>query len=255
MKRNMDFFGTPERKSTMPRVQCHVDGISISGVGSMRISNIPESLCKMANLLVILSQKASSILFCGFTLGAVRVKGDCLDPGNLKGYSNLYLNHTHQEAFLWIKYANAFDAKLPSECNFSVAEQQPGNYLFSGCACSSGLNIYNAFLYGQNMTLESINCIEQYLQCSTPFFGNVLGVTLGGLGLLLCVCTCLTSGRKIYQRFNKIYQRCNRRHEETPLLINPEPKLESLNPVIMDSEDENANRQQPQNNSWCCFRR
>ena len=39
MKKGIDFFGTSKRR---PRVQCHVDGISIPGIGSMRLSNILE---------------------------------------------------------------------------------------------------------------------------------------------------------------------------------------------------------------------
>src|SRR5271170_7768974 len=107
MKKGMDFFGTPKRR---PRVQCYVDGISIPGVGSMRLSNIPKNLWNMGNLLLTLGKKTHSVLFYGFVQCAVSVmgRGDCQDPGG-SAKENLYLNYTQGDAFLWIRYYKTID--------------------------------------------------------------------------------------------------------------------------------------------------
>src|ERR1700722_6860564 len=175
MKIGMDFFGTPRRRA---RVQCYVDGISIPGVGSMRLSNIPKNLWNMSNLLLTFGKKAHSILFYGFTLSAVDVKGDCQDPGTM-AKENLYLNYTRGDAFLWIKYFKTVDLIFQNNtCNFSIAEKQPGNYIFNGCVCTIGSTqyqtSYNTFLYGQNITAELLHCIEEQLQCSTSSFGKLI---------------------------------------------------------------------------------
>src|ERR1700734_3676973 len=100
MKKGMDFFGTPSRR---PRVQCHMDGISIPGVGSIRLSNIPKNLWNMGNLLLTFSKKTHSVLFYGLAQCAMSVMGDCQAPGTM-GEENLYLNYTQEDAFLWINY-------------------------------------------------------------------------------------------------------------------------------------------------------
>jgi hypothetical protein len=266
MKRGTHFFGAFERKSKIPRIQCHVDGISIPGVGSMRLSNLPNNLCKMGNLLVSLGQKASSILFYGFTLGAISVRGNnsleptCREPAGWIGkWYNLYLNYSQQpNAFLLIKYESDINPKFPNECNFLVAEKQPGDYIFSGCACfSNDASSYGVFLYEQGLAMEPINCIENNLRCSMSSFAIMVTViTVGTIigGGLFC-CLCYHYGPAVYQRFRDL----NPRHEEIPLLINSERKRELLNPVFIDDEDQDAHQDQlkqpPQNSNWFCFRR
>ncbi len=39
MKRSINFFGTTEKPT---RVRCHVDGISIPGIGSLRLGIYPK---------------------------------------------------------------------------------------------------------------------------------------------------------------------------------------------------------------------
>lgn len=71
MKRSINFFGIAEKK---PRVKCHVDGISIPGIGSLRLSNIPKNLYSMANLLLTMGKKAHSVLFYSFAMGIISTK-------------------------------------------------------------------------------------------------------------------------------------------------------------------------------------
>src|ERR1700734_320587 len=116
MKRGMDFFGTPRRK---PRVQCHVEGISIPGIGSMRLSNIPKNVLEMSNLLLILGKKAHAILFYGFLSGAMSAQVDACALPPLSSPIDIYLKHSEKNVFLWAKSAWGDELKqaLNNTCN------------------------------------------------------------------------------------------------------------------------------------------
>ena len=256
MKRSMDFFRVPKKN---PRVQCYVDGISIPGVGSMRLSNIPKNLWNMSNLLLTLGKKAHSILFYGFALCAVGVKGDCeSDPGIIEGRENLYLNYTQGDSFLWIRYTKLVDLIfLNNTCNFSVAERQSGNYTFSGCACSckdsEGKQYYRASLFGQNLTVELVNCVQEQLKCPTSFIGYIF------ILFFFCLIPCASSNKTHVdiKPIKKLFAILNRRNEEKSLLNSTELlDLESrplLNPILADEDP--PVEPPAENNRWCCFRR
>ena len=78
------------------------------------------------------------------------------------------------------------------------------------------------FFYGQNITAELINCIEEQLQCNTSSFGIImLAVIFAGT-----VIVCFFGGRfcmplfiekfcpLIEEKFSGLIQRLNPRNEE-----------------------------------------
>ena len=249
MKRGMDFFGTPKRRL---RVQCHVDGVSIPGVGSMRLSNIPNNLWNMSNLLLTFGKKFPSVLFYTFSLCAMDVRGDdCQEPGSTLKETNLYLNYTQGDAFLWIKSKGFIDLIFTNNaCDFLIAEKQPGNYIFNGCACTSTSlfkTSYDAFLYGQNITAKLINCIEEQLQCKpSPLGFEIIGGAMIGGTFLCCCCIYI---------FNRRIQEVNRRNEEK-ILLNSETPLDLKQPLFNSILDKDPPTELPtENNHWCCFHR
>ena len=58
----------------LPRVKCYSDGISINGLGSIRLSNVPKNLCYIAQCLATLGKKAPSILLTGLAFLSMKVK-------------------------------------------------------------------------------------------------------------------------------------------------------------------------------------
>ena len=261
MKRGMDFFGTPKRRL---RVQCHVDGISIPGVGSMRLSNLPKNLWKIGNLLLTLGQKPA--LFYGFIVGIVSIRGDdqCGATDKLS-YSNIYMNHSQKNSFVWIQYDPAWIdlGVINGLCNFSIAEEQPVTYERIGCFCSvtAGyrgpvpLDVMSILFFGDKVTNESANCIGNFLKngCLSGS-DSVLLVIMeallgGGAAVVFLIGACLYW---FYKKTAETASDINHRPEETALL-NPvnslELKQQSPNPLLGEDPE-----QPPENNSsWCRF--
>lgn len=252
MRKGMDFFGTPRRKT---RVQCHVDGISIPGVGSLRLSNIPKNLYSMANLLLTMGKKAYSVLFYSFALGIISTKANNCELYSGGTISDVYLNHSQENAFLWIQYNTYIYlwSAINNTCNFSLSGKQAGNYEQIGCVCETSTPIpaWKIKLYGQNVTLESVNCIKDFLNgnCNqlTPYLWTVIISIAGGLSLCLGCSGCLAWYNrqrpqeipliphlenqlefKEEPRRNCISRLfCRQKFEEIPLVLHPEDEPES----------------------------
>lgn len=223
MKGSVNFFGTTKKKS---RVKCHLDGISISGVGSLRLSNIPKNLCSVGNLLLTMGKKAHSIFFYSFALSVVNTKADdCTLYETIGKTAYVYLNNSQKNAFLWIQYNAVFYAwnAINNTCNFTLADKQPGSYEQLDCLCPIGSD-RKIKLYGQNITLESIQCIEGFLNrnCDKLTTGQTIAIIVltpvAASFLLYCISPCiiLLNKRKPEQDLPSLYPEEQLEIEEEP---------------------------------------
>ncbi len=86
-----------------------------------------------------MGKKAHSVLFYSFALSVINTKADdCVLYDSAGKISDVYLNHSQKNAFLWIQYNSFVYAwrAINNTCNFSLADKQAGNYEQIGCACS-----------------------------------------------------------------------------------------------------------------------
>ena len=233
------------------------NGISIPGVGSMRFSNFSKNLSAISNWIMMFGKQANSFLFYSLILGVTAVKEDFCQEPNKGSFNDMYLNYTELNGSLWVKYKYLFNVAIPNNtCNFSIAEKQPGNYNFTGCACLSKTNISttaNAFLYAQNLTEVAIQCIENYLKKCQPSSDQIYQIVII-YGLAIAIPLGIAA-LAIYFKVNPIYFKVNHRSEETKILLNSRviPEAIRFNPII-DEEDQYL-PEPPQNSGLCCFRR
>ena len=175
MKRSVHFFGAPESKSKMPRVQCHVDGISIPGVGSMRLSNTTKNLRYMVQCLTSLGKKAPVLLFSSFVffIKKIQAQNDC-PTSPFASLTDVYLNHSEGNAFLLVQHDKdtSFTSALNNTCGFFLATKQSDSYNQLGCACAwqfcggippSSATFYDVILSAQNITDPLKKCMEDFL--------------------------------------------------------------------------------------------
>ena len=275
MKIGIDFFGTPRRKS---RVQCHMDGISIPGVGSMRLSNIPNNLWGICGWLFTLGNK----LNYGLILSTHIVKAENCELDNIFGSpTDIYLKNSKGNTSLWVQntFGDELKQALNNTCDLFLENKQPGSYDQIACLCPAPLcqkdlciTVYSAILYGKNVSDELANCVKDFIsnfcKSKNPSPIEWLIGFATGIGIVCCVIpSCIyiyISIRDTYNRRREGFFRCcyeffariNLRGEEPSLSnqANQQPENYLVNPIIDDIIE--VSEQKTENNStWCCFGR
>lgn len=178
-----------EKFSFFSKPQLHRDGFSIPGIGSIRLSNMPKNLNSIAQYLTLL-----------VPLSFLKVSADNCEENSAFSYSNIYLNHTTNKAFLYLKVAvDLSESWINNTCNFTLAAKQPGDYLLQDCACSSkesteeGPYYYNnALILGQNVTQEMVDCIKDFLNNFCNHKSSTLPVSII-IGIFILACGCWIS--------------------------------------------------------------
>ena len=253
MKQGMQFFRESKPRA---RVQCHVDGVTIPGLGSLRLSNIPKNLLNMVQ----------SLLCYGIALSVVTVQADdCQSSLNsTQNYLNLFFNNLQNTSSLWFQYDPAY-VSTPSNaiCNLSLTEQKLGNYSLLDCFCPTtelGKQVNRIILYGYNLPNESANCLFNLISNYCIQSNNNNGAFSPRFILLVVpVVCCLWISTFVYGAWGgrEFCYRLNRRHEEKePLfLISDDSKLIPKSNSILENDYLDQQEPQAENRSWCCLGR
>lgn len=225
------------------RVQCHVDGISITGVGSLRLSNIPKSLLQMGNLFLALGKNAHTALFYSYALFAGSAKADDCAFLNIGTTSDIYLTHSERNTFLLVHHDKdaSFSSALNNTCGFFMENKQPGSYSHLDCACENEIchgpppvctTYYHVSLSAQNITDSLKKCIEDFINnyCDNEYKTSNRGVGLAVLGIVGGVIACMI-GYACISRIREANRERSARFLE-------QVQIQMLNPVL--NEDSTA---------------
>lgn len=158
----------------------HMDGVSVDGLFSLRISNISTNLRWMGETLNLLGKNPTVAIWSSVAFlfnQSVRVTG-CEEL--LGNYSTQYLDRLMGEGSLSVSYSDQWN-RLPSfdplSCNLTFGNLLPGLYQDLACLCPTNFSLqdivyqgYQLILSGQNITISELTCMENLLtvNCDSP---------------------------------------------------------------------------------------
>ena len=248
MKQGMRFFRESKPRA---RVQCHVDGVTIPGLGSLRLSNIPKNLLNMAQ----------SLLCYGIALSVVTVQGDdCQSSVNsTQNYLNLFFNNLQNTSSLWFQY-DPTHVLTPSNtiCNLSLAEQKLENYSLLDCFCPAtelGKQVNQIILYGYNLSNESVNCLFTLIDnnCTQSNNNTASRNYYAFIFLAIPIILCLWASVPMLP----VIRELDIREEEKNIIVSSinESKLTLMPNPILDNYNPDQQETQNKNRRCCCFGR
>jgi hypothetical protein len=151
----------PAAKSRGPRIRWHADGLTVDGVTSLRLNNIPKNLRTMAQSFSALGNKTRLVAL--WALSQISKAKACIAFDD-DTYATLYLNHTSGDGFLAVKYTAGNLPLLNNPCHFTSAQPQRGLYELLACPCQNvSTNASAVTLYGQNLNQSWLDCMETFL--------------------------------------------------------------------------------------------
>jgi hypothetical protein len=93
MKLFTEFFAEKKENISRYRVKYHLDGISIQGLGSLRVSNISNNLQFLVHNITILGKKVPAFLFSTVAVFANNIQACEVNPH----YSSVFLSNDEKK--------------------------------------------------------------------------------------------------------------------------------------------------------------
>lgn len=231
------------------RINFHLDGFSLQGGYSFRISHIPKNKVYAAQFLNNLCQKTPILLLITFMdlLSKVNAQETC--DNNISAISfpqtltNVYMKQLSNASFLLVQHNRdeSFTALLNNTCGFFFTDRQPVLYNRLVCGPSDVmcfvdvtlhcliLPICRINLFGNNVAEESLRCLNSSLTnyCNINVTNSLEIGLLATVAVLSCFgvycyltrCQCQIRGslERFQTRIREISERINRRRDERPI--------------------------------------
>lgn len=180
---------------------------------SMTLSNLPKNLVLTLSWLIGAGKKTTLLIgSCFFylikTANAEATCGLLIDSK----ISQVYLSHPVNNAHLFLQHnkGTTLTTALNNTCGFIISDQKADFYKWLGCFCREH-NQYGVILSGQNVEIELLKCIENFLEnfCSAlneinPTDPSFLTATALVCCFMIIVC-CIVVWPYPCPDFNAIY--------------------------------------------------
>lgn len=172
MKSFTQFFQEKKTDALEYKIKCHIDGISIDGIGSIRVSNISKNLLSLMNSMATLGKNLPTFLLSACNVLVYKTQACDLNPHSSFA---VYLSNLESKNSILVRHnrGNSFSQSLNNTCSFFISNQQSGTYQQAGCYCPSGFpydfgGVYDMVLSAKNVSDEKVGCVNTFLQAVCP---------------------------------------------------------------------------------------
>ncbi len=225
--KTFDFFKS--RLSLISKIRLHKDGFSLPDYFSLRLSNIPDNLNSLFQMLTAFEGK----LFLGILFRLLQdVSADTCHEFE-KDTSDIFLTQENKNSNLWIQHTKSTNlaAALNNSCGFFLSDKKNVPYSLKNCLCNQigkdsnadvTYTVTNVYVYSYNTSDQLIDCIaasikEIFCPPPTPEQWKTFGIIMGSIFFsAFCCAYCYNDWDRIFELGSQI-MRFFRRAQQQPL--------------------------------------